>query len=226
MSATTGGPRPASSADTPTVLGEADDAVVRLVHLEHEARRRVGSSTAAVVGRAGCGWWCPPPPDGRPTGHDLGDPEAAADLDQLAPRHHHPRPAASAASTSSTAAAPLLTTMAASAPQAGRAAPGVGLAGAPLAGGEVELEVGVALVGAWWTATGARPRLVCSSTPVALTTGCRSGAELVGLGARPSGRRRRCGRGRRRPAAGGAARVGERAGQASTDRGGGVTAAT
>ena len=65
-------------------LGEADDAVVRLVHPED--RRRVGADRALVVGRARA---VRRPDLDHPrarAGEDVGDPEPVADLDQLAAR--------------------------------------------------------------------------------------------------------------------------------------------
>ena len=101
----------------------------------------------------------------------LGDPEPAADLDQLAPGHRHAAAPASAASTSSTAAAPLLTTSAASAPQArASSAPAWSLARAPPPGRRGRARGWCSRPGRR-PRSGARPRLVCSSTPVALTTG-------------------------------------------------------
>ena len=48
-------------------LGEADDPVVRLVDLEEQGH--VPALDARPGSRpAGCGWWCRPPPGGRPTG--------------------------------------------------------------------------------------------------------------------------------------------------------------
>jgi hypothetical protein len=71
----------------PRLLGEADDAEVRLVHAQH--RSGVGRDGALVVLGPGAirGADLPQPRPGA--GQDLGDAEAVADLDQLAPRDEH-----------------------------------------------------------------------------------------------------------------------------------------
>ena len=99
-----------------------------------------------------------------------------------------PRSRARAARTSSTAAAQLLTTIAASAPHgAGEQGGGVGRATAASPGREVELEVGVGRPPGRCS-SGARPRLVCRRTPVALITGwSRVRASAFGLGPGPVG---------------------------------------
>ena len=67
-------------------LGEPDHPVVRRVHLEDQ--RDVGAQRAFVVGEArAVGGADLDQPTAR-LGHDLRHAEAAADLDQLAPRHH------------------------------------------------------------------------------------------------------------------------------------------
>src|SRR6266516_3780112 len=71
----------------PGLLGEADEAEVRLVNPKQE--RRLGADRALVVGsacavrRADLAQPCP-----RPRKH-VGDPEAVADLDQLAARDEY-----------------------------------------------------------------------------------------------------------------------------------------
>ena len=115
------------------------------------------------------------------------------------------RPSASAASASSTAAALLLTTSAASAPVSSRRCTGdVILPRAACAGGEVVLEVRVAAAATSATrssaasASGARPRFVCTTTPVALSDAaqarrdgvlrppsCDAGGEIARLEAGP-----------------------------------------
>ena len=118
------------------------------------------------------------------------------------------RSRASAASTSSTAAALLLTTIAASAPHslASSVADGV-LARSALAGARGRTRCSWPSAGGR-SATGARPRLVCSSTPVALITGpaatgrsrwrasiAADGSKLAGPRRSPAGPVRRTPRG-------------------------------
>ena len=135
------------------------------------------------------------------------------------------RPAASAVVASTSAAAPLLTTW--TSPAAGtraaqrgqRAAPAAG----PLAGAEVELHVDVAgcacaIAAAAAADSGARPRLVCSTTPVALSTG------RIEPGCAGSGGDRGLGRRLRRELS--APHSLERRDDRSLDRGGGRGAAT
>jgi len=109
--------------------------------------------------------------------HDFWDSKAVADFDELSPRYDHFSAASQSASVTNTAAAQLFTTMAASAPSnlvnnsavctsrfAARAC----------------FESYSRLLYAWRCAEfvhhvsgkGARPRLVCIITPVALMTGC------------------------------------------------------
>ena len=67
--------------------GEADDAVVAGVHLEQ--RRRVRSDRRDGSRRRACDWSCRPREPRAALRHHLGHAERAADLDQLAARHHH-----------------------------------------------------------------------------------------------------------------------------------------
>ena len=125
---------------------------------------------------------------GTAPGHDVGDAERAADLDQLAARDQRRRARRRARSSASTSApAALFTTSASSAPVTlAKQRAAVVAAAAAGAGGEIELEVAVAARDRRHRArraagaSGARPRLVCSTTPVALSTGRRPGALAVG----------------------------------------------
>ena len=157
--------------------GEARTHEVRGMHLEDGTRcpgRRVGVvAQGDPVGRADLA----DPGSGRDD--QVGQSEPVADLDQLAAAHETSRPAASAVTTRTSAAAPLLT-------NEGVARVGDGAqqhvectptAGGPRPGCEVELDVDVTgrVLSASRAAgdSGARPRLVCSTTPVALITGQR-----------------------------------------------------
>ena len=161
------------------LLGEADQREVRAVHL-HQQRRCSAVSAALVVGAAGCGWWCPPRPAARPTGASRRARGSRRRSPPARRARRSPRgPAPARESTSSTAAALLLTTSASSAPVSSREQlDHRRVAAAALALVEVVLEVGVAAATSRTRSTaaaasGARPRLVCSTTPVALSTGRR-----------------------------------------------------
>ena len=93
-------------------------AEVRLVRAQDRAGVR--PERRARSRRAGCGWWCPPPPGARPTARHVGNPERAADLHELPARDHHLAPLRQRGAASSTAAAQLFTTSAASAPVSSR----------------------------------------------------------------------------------------------------------
>jgi hypothetical protein len=90
---------------------EADDAEVAGVHGQHQPGGRGRASTsrrgALVV----------PTSPAAPESHDVRQAEAAADLDQLAPRHDDLAPRGQRGQASSSAAALLLTTVAAGAGQ-------------------------------------------------------------------------------------------------------------
>ena len=79
-------------------------------------------------------------------------------------------PAASSFSARKTAAALLLTAMAGRAQQAFQQRRGVDVALAAAAGGEIVFEIGIAGDDGHAAPSGARPRLVCRTTPVALMT--------------------------------------------------------
>jgi len=100
-----------------------------------------------------------------------------ADLDQLAARDDHGRLAASAASHEEDGGGAVVDDEGRVRRRGrGQQRGGVASARAPSSGGEVELEIGVArgLV----DGDRCRPRLVCRSTPVALTTGRRRAAAI------------------------------------------------
>ena len=156
------------------LLGEADDAEVGLVDAQDHGR--LGPERTLVVGDTGAVRGADLDEPRARAGEHVGDPEAAADLDQLAARDEHLAALASAARASSTAAALLLTTSAASAPVIRCSSAGeMVLARAARPGVEVELEVGVAAAdlddaSSAACASGARPRFVWITTPVALIT--------------------------------------------------------
>ena len=107
-STTTGGPSVASSA-TERRLGEADHAVVRRVHLQHD--RGSLRDRALVVGARACGWSCPPRPACAPVSARISGTRNPPPISTSSPRDTSTsRSRASVASTSSTAAALLLTT--------------------------------------------------------------------------------------------------------------------
>ena len=142
-STTTGRPRAARAA-TSTGLGEADDAVVRLVHLEDDGDVVVIFERALVVGQSGAVGRADLDQPGARLRHHLGDAEAAADLDQLAPGHddvaaggqrgEHEQHGGGAVVHDEGGLGPA---------RPGQQGGGVAVARAPPAGGQVELEVGV-----------------------------------------------------------------------------------
>ena len=194
-STTTGGPERRELGDRRR-LGEADHAVVRRVHLEHE--RGALGDRALVVGPAGAVGGADLDEPGAGLGEDLGNAEAAADLDQLAARHDHLAVARQRREHEQHRGRVVVDDEAglgAAREREQRAA--VVLARAARPGVEPVLDVGVAAgFGHRRRATassGARPRFVWSSTPVALTTG-RAARPVAPRSGPP--RRRRLPRGR------------------------------
>ena len=162
-------------------LGEADDAEVRLVDAQQQRRLRTGS--VAVVGGAAFGSSSRPRRGVAPERASTSGMRKPSPISISSPRETSTsRPSASAASASSIAAALLLTTIAASAPgQPAQDRGHVILARAARAVDQVVLEIRVALgdlraPGRRAAAeSGARPRLVCTITPVAFRTRRRAG---------------------------------------------------
>ena len=154
-------------------LDEALDPVVARVHLQHCGDVGLRPAERACDSRrGGCGWWCRRRRARAPLCSITSGMRKPPPISTLSPRLTSTcRPAASAASTSSTAAALLLTTIAASAPHSRANSPPTAAWREPRSPVcEVELDVHrPRRVGR--RPTGARPRLVCSSTPVALITG-------------------------------------------------------
>ena len=185
-----------ASSLTDTTLVNPSTREVARVHLEHRAG--VGPERVGVVGR----WVRFVVPTSRRRAPRRGDAgRAAGSRRRSRPSRRGSRrtspPAARAVVASTRAAAPLLTTRASSASGTARAARRPARRPpAPPPGREVELDVdgAAAVVSASMAAavSGARPRLVCSTTPVALSTGGRVVERAGGRRARP--RRRLPGR--------------------------------
>ena len=174
MSTTTGSPSVASSRDR-RVLDEAVDPVVARVHLEHDRGVDAGPvDRLGVVGQPGAvGRAHVDEPRARLL-HHLGHTERAADLDALAAAHGHVAAGGEGGEHEQHGRRVVVDDhRRLGTAQPGEQLPDGPLARATLARRQVELDrSGRAPPGRG--ASGARPRLVCSSTPVALITGVSS----------------------------------------------------
>ena len=137
------------------------------MHLEQQ-RDVVGDARVVVASRAIRGADLDEP--GARLAHHLGHAEAAADLDELAPRHRDALTASESREREQHRAAPLFTTSAASAPHARASSAPARSRRDPRRPVATSSSRFVYAAGCS-TPSGARPRLVCSSTPVALITG-------------------------------------------------------
>ena len=172
-------PSPHSSLDR-DLLDEPERPEVRLVHAQDrpDRSRRCGDR-ALVVARLASGWSCPTSISVAPDWAITSGIRKPPPISTSCPRETtiaRPGPA-SAAAASSTAAAPLLTTIAPRRPSARDSSASTWLwRRAPRAGLQVELEVASSPRRracdrlARGRGSGARPRLVCTITPVALIT--------------------------------------------------------
>ena len=174
--------RPASA--TVGRLGEAGDPVVGLVDLQQQADVVGVGHGPLVVGEAGAVRGAHLDEAGPGRGQDLGDPEAAADLHQLAPGHDDVPAAGQRGQGQQDGGGAVVDDeggLGAAGP--GQQARRRGPTGTPARrwSGRARGWCSRRLP-AW--ATGARPRLVCRSTPVALTTGRRRAAATASASAR------------------------------------------
>ena len=218
-SSTRGSPAPLATRRAPRVglLGEPDDAEVGLVHAQEQRRLRADRALvvggARAVGRADLD-----EPRSR-AGQHLGNPEAVTDLDQLAARDEHVAALGERGEREQHRGGVVVDDQRClgtgePAQQAGEMV----LPRAAGAGLEVVLEIRVAAAdlgdaGEADGASGARPRFVWTSTPVALSTRRSEGARAAASSASvaSTSRRDRVRRGSRRARASSAARDGRRA---------------
>ena len=183
-SSTTGTPasRPiATSSGERDARREADDPVVAGVDLHEE--RRPGADRARGSPRDACDWWCRPRAAAlRSSPSRPGCGTSRRSRPARRARRRRPRSAASVFSASSTAAALLLTTIAASAPVSAhrssrdeRVALATPAASPDRARGSTAPRAAASTALQASSASGARPRFVWSTIPVALMTGPRRG---------------------------------------------------
>ena len=202
MSATTGTPERGQLARPATAAVKPRDHEVRRVHLEHEAglpgRRRRRSRPAW------CGWWCPPRAAARRWTASRSGSRKPSPISTSSPRLTTiSRPAASAVAASTQRGGAVVDHVHGAGVRHGRGQRGERAAarGGPAARwpGRAPRRCARRRPPAPSTAagdSGARPRLVCSTTPVALSTGRSAGR---GVGQRGQRRRRRPRRARSRP---------------------------
>ena len=117
--------------------------------------------------------------------HDIGDAEAVADLDQLAARDDHFAAGGQFVQRQKNRGGVVVDGDCRARPAAARAAPPTWTSRLPRRPrGEIVFEIGVAGENGASGASGARPRLVCSTTPVALMTRRSDGAASAAQRAR------------------------------------------